>query len=712
MLRTLARLYDLQLSFTDVAGLRRQASAEALRRVLSSLGAKVDSAEDVRASLHMRQEMLAQRVCSPTLVAWNGDCRGIQLRLPRGDSDRALRIELHLEDGSQRELSSSASSEGRAVYGAKYEPRRLDVSDKLPIGYHSLRVHYGQTSTTSKLIAAPQRAYQGDEAMDGRHWGVVTPAYALRSDRNWGCGDLADLADLWRWLRPRGGQVMGTLPLMAAHLQDPFDPSPYAPLSRRTWNELYAAIDRLPEFADCQPARDLAASAPFQQELQALRNDALIDYRRQCLLRRGVLELLSADFFQRRGPRWSAMQQALRDDPLLEDYARFRAVWERQARPWPQWPDRQRSGRIEPGDYDQSAFEYHLYAQWATRVQMAELSAELRAAKATLYLDYPVGVHGHGYDAWRHADLFVPSVTVGAPPDAVFTKGQDWGLAPLSGDRLQASGFRYFMDSVRCQMQHAGALRIDHVMGLHRLFWIPAGLSAAAGVYANYPAEELYAVLSLESHRHGTRLCGENLGTVPAAVDRGLKRHGIGGTYVVQYEVQPHPQKPLKAPQHLSVASINTHDMPTLAAYWQGLEFDDLFKLGLFDEAGIEVERQRRTSIREALTQYLRHSGHLAGPLAPDAVVVDGGAGAEAISSVRNALLAWLAQSDARYVLIGLEDLWLELLPQNVPGTSGDWPNWRRKLRFSLDEMDNLPELDQALRQINRVSHGSLSGGP
>ena len=226
--------------------------------------------------------------------------------------------------------------------------------------------------------------------------------------------------------------------------------------------------------------------------------------------------------------------------------------------------------------------------------QVAALADKMRSGGLGLYLDLPLGVHRLGYDTWCYPDLFVSGASGGAPPDAVFTKGQDWGFPPLHPDHLRASGYQYFIAGLRSHLQRAGILRIDHVMGLHRLFWIPAGMSASSGVYVRYPADELYAVLCLESHRSRSLIVGENLGTVPARVNAAMRRHGVRGTYVVQYELQPRSDRPLAPVHRQTVASVNTHDMPPLAAFWKGSELDDLHDLGLFDETAVLREHEKR----------------------------------------------------------------------------------------------------------------------
>jgi 4-alpha-glucanotransferase len=308
-----------------------------------------------------------------------------------------------------------------------------------------------------------------------------------------------------------------------------------------------------------------------------------------------------------------------------------------------------RAGAIAPGQFDIGEYEYHLYAQWLMDAQLRGLSGRLRDQGVALYLDLPIGSHPEGFDAWRHQPLYAATCNVGAPPDGFFAGGQDWGFRPMLPGDLRRARYAPLIESLRHHMAVAGVLRIDHIMGLHRLFWVPRGLGAREGVYVRYPARELYAVLCLESHRHGVPIVGEDLGTVPVVVRREMARHGLSGMYVVQTELRD-SGPPLRRPPVRSVASLNTHDMPTFAAFWDAAPSRARKQLGLV--AGCQAATN------------------------PAAMAA--------------ALNRWLASSGAAAVLVNPDDLWGEFEPQNVPGTSVERPNWRRRLRYSIEELESV----------------------
>lgn len=697
-LHQLARLYGAQTSYLDARKQRRKASRESLLSVLSALGAVVDRAGRFEEAIDLRLRETWGRMIEPILVAWEGTTGPIDVRLPERQAEATLRRTLTEESGDTQEqtfdLAGLPSVARVEAGGLRYVAKRLPGFEHLPWGYHRLRVECDGIEADALIVSSPQRAYSPTgTGPASRSWGVFAPLYAVHSRRSLGAGDLADFESLWQWTAGLGGGVVATLPMLATFLAEPLEPSPYSPVSRLFWNEFYIALDKVPELAACTAARELLGSAPVLKEVASWRRAREIDYRRQMALRRRVLELLAEHCFRQRGERWESLQRYAAAHPALDDYARFRAAGERLASVWPQWPERLRQGRIEPGDYDEPAFRYHRYVQWIADEQLSGLAKKLREGGPGLYLDLPLGVHRHGYDVWRHPDLFASGLSGGAPPDAVFTKGQNWDFAPPRPDRLRADGYRYFIAGLRSHLRHAGILRIDHVMGLHRLFCIPAGMPPACGVYVRYPAEEMYAILCLESHRSRSVLVGENLGTVPACVNSAMRRHAVRRTYVVQYELNPNRDRALKTPERQAVASTNTHDMPPFAAYWQGADLDDLHALGLFDDKAIGAEHAKRLAVREALVDRLRSKGDLPG---------DG----SCVENVRDAVARWLAASPAECVVLNLEDLWLETLRQNTPGTTTQRPNWRRKLRHSLETWDALPGLRELLAAVDRLRRG------
>ncbi|HEX3556974.1 MAG TPA: 4-alpha-glucanotransferase [Thermoanaerobaculia bacterium] len=684
-LLTLARLYGIQTSYHDALGRYVEAGPDSLAGALRALQVPLEGPADVPDALEERRQELARRLLEPVIVAWEGHAPGIELR--PGAAGGSLAYHLDLEGGERRaQVMDLASLPELPPAEAGGRPgRRLTLSESLPPGYHHLTVEVAGHSAQSLIISAPTRCYTGD----GKPlWGAFLPLYALRTSRSWGAGDFSDLETLAEWTAGLGGGVVATLPLLAAFLDEPCEPSPYAPASRLFWNELYLDPRRLPEMEDCIAARRLVESHEFKREVEVLRAAPRVDYPRLMTLKRRVLEELAQRFFARPGAREEDFARFVVEKPNLDAYAAFRAVGDRRGEPWQSWPERLREGTLAPADYDDDDRRYYLWTQWAAEQQMSAMAHEARRRGPGLYLDLPLGVHGSAFDVWLEPDLFARDASAGAPPDSLFTQGQNWGFPPIQPDRLREQGYGHLIDCLRHHLEHAGILRIDHVMQLHRLFWIPRGLETSAGVYVTYPAEELYAVLSLESHRHRAMIVGENLGTVPPEVYESMDRHDVHGMYVVQYELNPGSQG-LREPPAQTVASLNTHDMPTFQGFTQAKDVDELQSLGFFSPEQAQAERERRAAIRGSMEEAL-----------PPELRGRGAATQEAILHQR---LEHLAASPARMVMVNLEDLWLETEPQNVPGTHTERPNWQRKARFSFEEFSTRADVIEPLRRVDEL---------
>lgn len=678
-LLTLARMYGVQLAYHDAWGRHVEASPDALLAVLRALQAPVETMSDVGSALRERHEELARRLAEPVAVAWDGHAPALDLHFGSGNGSggSSLAWHLDLEGGERRAQVVDFDSLPRTASGG----RALSLPERLPFGYNHLLIEHGGRSAETLIISAPSRCFTGD----GKPlWGVFLPLYALRTSRSWGAGDLSDLETLAEWTAGLGGGVVGTLPLLAAFLDEPCEPSPYAPASRLFWNELYLDPRRLPEFQESPAARKLVESQDFLREVEVLRAKPRVDYPRLMALKRRVLEELAQRFYSR--GNLDDFERFVAGKPGLEEYAAFRAVGDRRGEPWQLWPERPREGRLAPADYDEEDRRYYLYTQWAAEQQIQAMAKEARRRGPGLYLDLPLGVHGSSFDVWRDRDLFAQDISAGAPPDSLFTKGQDWGFPPLQPERLRERGYDHLIECLQHHLEHAGLLRIDHVMQLHRLFWVPRGMAASEGVYVTYPAEELYAMLSLESHRHKAIIVGENLGTVPGEVYEGMDRHEVHGMYVVQYELQPGGQG-LRQPPARSVASLNTHDMPTFQGFLQGKDADDLQSLGFFNPDQAREEKERRAAIRRGMEESLppEERGH----------------GTD--HAILRACLDYLASSPARMVLVNLEDLWHETEPQNVPGTHMERPNWQRKARFSFEEFSTRADVVEPLKRVDEL---------
>ena len=700
-LRELARLYGVQTAYYDVERQRRRATPEVLMVVLQALGAPLASAADVPAALRARRREPWQRMVEPVTVVWQGGETAVELRRAAGGAGAPVDARLTLESDTVREWRWAADAlvavDTADVDGQRYVVQRGALPADLPLGYHRLALESAGERAESLLLHAPRRAYAPRGEAGARAWGVFLPVYAMRSARNWGCGDLADLEALMGWTAGLGGAMVATLPLLAAFLgEDPFEPSPYAPVSRLFWNELFADLEHAPGLAQCPAALALLHAPELQARQAELREAPLVDYQAVAALRRPVLAALAERFFACGGGARPEYQAFLAAQPQVEDYARFRATTERFGAPWPTWPERPRQGELTEGDYDPAAARYHLYAQWLTEQQLAALAERARGGRGRLYLDLPLGVHADGYDVWRERGTFALGIAGGAPPDPFFMGGQNWGFPPLHPEAMRERGYRYFRACVQHHLAHAGVLRVDHVMGLHRLYWIPRGVDARDGVYVRYHADELYAVLCLESHRHEAMLVGEDMGTVPRSVRAAMARHGLRRMYVGQFELRPRADEPLAPMVPGAAASLNTHDMYPFAAFWRGLDVPDRQRLGVLEPGMAQAEQQSREAVRAALLAHLHGSGEVA-------VGEDQDAEAHAVLA---ALLRRLSARNAGIVLVNLEDLWLETEPQNVPGTWRERPNWRRKAQYRLDQIMRLPRVSDELRQVNQLRRG------
>ncbi|MBI2166176.1 MAG: 4-alpha-glucanotransferase [Chloroflexi bacterium] len=690
----LARLYGVQTAYYDQTGRRRQASWEAALAALRALGAPLTGLREAQEALRHERKALWQRTLEPVLLAWNGDLPEVQVRLPPSSADGPLFGHLRLETGEEHRWQWRAKDlpvlgqEG--VEGLSYTLRALSLPLSLPFGYHRLTLEADGHPWEALIVSAPLK---GHSLRDEAAWGLFVPPYALRSRRGWGSGSFSDLEALCAWEAQLGGQVVATLPLLDTFLEEPFEPNPYRPASRLMWSEFYVDVSRAPELSRSPRAQALIASAAFREGVDGLLASPVVDYRRLMALKRQVLEELCRCCFEGVGNRLEDLHQFARTHSAVEHYGAFRATLERQSTPWRSWPQRLRGGVLREGDYGEEARRYHVYVQWLAHQQLEGLSREAAAKGVRLYLDLPVGVHPDGFDVWREQDLFVQDVSVGAPPDNFFARGQDWGFPPMHPHRARDKGYDYFIACLRHHMRIAGVLRIDHVMGFHRLFWIPQGAGANQGVYVRYPAEEYYAILALESFRSKVDIVGEDLGTVSPEVRPAMAHHGVHRTYVAQFNFRPEPRDAVGPVPDGAVVSLNTHDTPTFAAFWQGLDIEYRQELGLLTPDEARREQEARGTLRDALLGFLR------GDELTREVSQEPG-------EVLRALLAFLAGSRAPLLLVNLEDLWLETMPQNVPGVADGRDNWKRAMRCSLEELTQLPQVLTALQQVDQCRKG------
>ncbi len=693
-LKHLARSYGVLTRYRDGFSRHREVSAETLLAVLRQLGAPLESMREVPAALAARRHELWRQLAGPVQVIWDSQPEACcSLRMPAGDAGK-IQCDLQIADGETRSWSRTAAElkPSRRVEfgGSSYVSRALPLPGPLPFGYHRLRIEYDGQVAETQLICAPRLCYAPSGEASRRNWGVFLPLYALQTETSWGAGDLGDLEVLTDWVRNQGGAAVGTLPLFTAFLDFPYDPSPYGPASRLFWNEFYLDVPGAPEFAICPQARHLVHSSAWKAEIEELRRAPLADVRRVMALKRRILEELARALVSQPSSRRDEFDRFVETRPVLEKYAQFRATVEKRRQTWHVWPDPLKSGFLHAGDFDEAARNYHLYVQWLADQQLSHLAQKARGGGTGLYLDLPLGVHPDGFDVWDEPDSFALGVAGGAPPDRFFTKGQNWGFAPLNPAQARGMGHQHWIACLRHAMRYAGVLRIDHVMGLHRFYWIPKGMEASEGTYVQYPAEELYAALSVESCRHQTVVVGEDLGTVPDYIRHSMKEHGLRGMYVAQFELDPNPQQALRPVTGRAFASINTHDTAMFNAFWDEADIDDQVDLGLLHAEESGDDRRYRQAVKSALIDYLRSRGLLPMETAYTYDVLKG-------------CLLELAAGPAEFLLVTLEDLWGERHPQNTPGTVDERANWRRKATHTFEEFRRMPEVVDLLDRINEL---------
>ena len=628
--------------------------------------------------------------------------------------------------GEARTLRWRVAEEGGAIHegeaGCAPPDFRLELPLPLPPGYHRLSVE--GLSGETLLICAPARCYRPPSLADGgRVWGPAVQLYALRSERNWGIGDFGDLAKLVELAAERGAGIIGLNPLHALFPHNPAHASPYSPSSRLQLNVLYLEVEAIEEFRECEAAQRRVRSAQFQARLAQLREAPLVDYAGVAAAKFEILELLYAHFRERgaraefrgfqdksgRALRLHATYEALQ----AHFHAQSAATWG-----WPVWPEAFRShdsaevARFAAENLER--IEYYEYLQWQAERQLAQASERCRARGLAvgLYLDLAVSVDRAGSDTWTQQECYALGASVGAPPDEFNPNGQNWGLPPLRPDRLRAQGYRLFIETLRENMRDAGAVRIDHVMGLMRLFWIPPGKGAAEGTYVSYALEEMMAIVALESERARCMVIGEDLGTVAEEMRAALARYEVLSYRLLYFERGEGGifKSSADYPRDALVA-VSTHDLATLAGWWIGHDLRVRLELGLFPNEGVyEKQLIDRAQERVRMMLALQHAG-----LLPEGVVVEP-TGSQALTpALAEAIHAFVAAAPSRVMMVQLEDVIGATEQANLPGTTEEHPNWKRKIPQTLEQLaadERLRSLAATLAKIRPHPAPRAAAGP
>ena len=734
LLRELAERYGIVSEYHDIWGQRHETPDQTRRAILEAMGVQVGSADALRRALADCEEAPWRALCDPVRVARVEEPPGCwSIRMPAQEQeDRSIVLSWSVRDetGAVRQSGKAGPglvpAETRRVDGFRHIRVELPIPTGLPIGYYDVPVkavsESRQVEGSLRLIVAPSACHALTESRGGpRLWGLAVQLYALRSSRNWGAGDFGDLGTFVEWAAKdlRAG-LIGLNPLHALNNTRPFEISPYSPTSRLFLNILYLDIEAIPDYQLCESAQQTVQDAGFQRALAALRTGEKVDYEQVSAAKRAVLESLWTTFCERHLGGRDLHERELKpvtergrafaryvehEGEALEMFALFQTLAEEMHRQhplvqaWREWPEPYRS----PQSASVAAFRvthrarirFYQYLQWVAAEQLGTVAARARALgmPVGLYHDLALGSDRNGSDAWVYQDVLALDADCGCPPDAFAPQGQNWGLPPADPVRLRAAGYRMFTELLRHNLTYGGALRLDHVMGLFRLFWIPRGMPASAGAYVRYPVEDLLGILALESVRHGAVIIGEDLGTVPDGI-----RGRLAAARVLSYRVlyfERTDQGDWKAPEaypQQSVAVVTTHDLPTLAGFWNGCDIDVRAGLGLFADGGaVQRAREERQQEKRRMVRAVSAVG-----LLPAGVTEESAAMQPMTAELCRALHVFLARTPSWAVLANLEDLLGETVQTNVPGTVERYANWSRKIALPLERLRDDPRVHQA----------------
>jgi 4-alpha-glucanotransferase len=702
LLDQLARRRGIGEAYHDYRGELRPFSAATKTAILAAMGCNVTDADAVRREIaSLDAERWQPRAPGVTVV--RPGRTGVEIVVPVESLDEAVDWRVLLSDGGQRDGSTVAGQlpelERQERDGRWMTRRWLPLPVDLPPGEHGLQLCMKDGGGDGTLFVAPAHCYEPGALVAGRRlWGVAVQLYTLRSPANWGMGDFADLREVVRRCAEQGAAFVGLNPLHALFPSNPGHFSPYSPSSRHFLNVLYIAVPDVPGYADCEAARSAVETPAFRQELERLRATDYVDYPGVARAKLPVLRALYEHFRRTELDPGTAGAQAFRayqrerGEPLrrqaLHDAidARQRSQDADRYWGWPVWPEELRdpagAGALEFEVQHRVEVEFHAWLQWTADRQLAavqRLAREL-GMPIGLYGDYAVGVNPSGAETWSDQKVYRMGAGVGAPPDPLALKGQDWGIPPQDPHALIEARYRPFRDLIAANMRHFGALRLDHVMALFRQWWVPVGLGATEGGYVHYPLEDLMSVLALESALHRCLVVGEDLGTVPDEM-----RHAMAEFAVYSYKVllfEKHEDGRFRSPDEYvrrAIATVTTHDLPTLRGWWEGRDLELRDRLDLFP--GEEIRRhvyEERVRDRAQLLAALDEAGLDAPAAGPD--------GAAFGAELAGAIQVYLARSQAALVVLQYEDLIGMTDPVNVPGTSDEHANWQRKVTADVGD--------------------------
>ncbi len=705
LLRKLAAAHRVGTSYRGWDGVERSVADETLRSVLGALGVPAGDPAELERSLAEAQLAPWRRLLPAIAVAREGQPLAINVHVPHGT---AVRVWIVGEDGSRYKTTQQDNGDGPVeVDGVLTGRATFVIPDGVPLGWHTLQADNEGTAAHCPLIVTPLTLSTTEALAGRRNWGLTAQLYSVRSSRSWGIGDFADLADLAAITGQQGAGFLLVNPMHAAEPRPPVEDSPYLPTTRRFFNPLYLRVEEIPEYGYLDSAGRAEVENLAGQQHTANQATGLLDRNSSFAGKLAALELV---FGVPRGPaRAVAFQDFCAGQGQgLDDFALWCALAEKLPPEAPQWtaeaaaPDtayckEQRTllaGRIE----------FHRWLQWLCDQQLeaAQRSARRAGMEIGVIHDLAVGVKQGGSDNWSLAGVLASDVTVGAPPDMFNQQGQNWTQPPWHPGRLAETGYAAYRDMLRTVLRHAGGIRVDHILGLFRLWWIPAGAGPEHGTYVYYDHEALIGILALEAQRAGAIVIGEDLGVFEPWVRDYLAERGIFGTSILWFEHDAEGPIPPERYRQQCLTSVNTHDLPPTAGYLAGEHVTLRESLGLLQRP-VDEERAAAAAEQAAVLGLVRDRGLLPEQSRPQEP------GHPDVQATVEALYAFTALAPSSLLGVALVDAVGETRTQNQPGTSTQYPNWRIPLAGPRGPvlLDTLPE-DPRFRSLLAVVRAAL----
>lgn len=700
--------WGIEREFWDIFGRKHIASCAIEEKILRALGVSASSLGELEKERLQRFERQVNPLAPSVHVSQQSDAY-LPMSMEAGAAIVSVQITVELEEGGQTAATYAPEQIGALRQIASGERRwivyRIPLPPETRLGYHVATVKAVLADgdlrvAESRLIVTPEQAYLPEclsASGRGKTAGISISLFGLRSGRNWGCGDLTDLRAVVDWAaEDLQVSLIGLNPLHALHNRLPYNTSPYLPLSLYYKNLIYIDVEQVAEMRSSRMAQRMFHCSKVQAELAALRESEFVNYELVDRIKKRFLKCLYREFERSAEPsRRQAFEKfRLREGRPLERFALYCALDEtlhkqdRSRWTWSDWPAEYQDPKLEA--CQRFAIEhrrlcrYYEYIQFVLEEQLSEVHRYARRRLGVgLYHDLALATDSRGADLWAHRDYYVEGCRVGSPPDGFAPKGQDWAFPPPNADAHRENGYQLFRESIRKIARFGGALRIDHVMRLFHLFWIPDGVAAKDGVYVRDHAEDLLRVLALESVREENVMVGEDLGTVTDEIRETLRKFRVLSYRVFYFEKNRDGSfKHTEDYPHQALVASTTHDLPTMAGFWTGRDAEARLAAHLTDTAGYERQMRERQQEKQHMLDALHTEGLLPADYTRDARLIP-----ELDGPLHNAIIGFLAQTPSMLLLLNQEDLTKETEQQNLPGSTAEYPNWQRKMKWSVEEL-------------------------